>query len=114
MKITIGTTLVACLMLLASVKKTEPTYPIQMTFIDHLKGGMLEQDVFVEKEPGSGLVYRALPEERDMYWDAPAFASARAIPHNPYIPKKAGPYLKGEYLGKNSEFNIKVLEVNTI
>ena len=72
---------------------------IELTFVDHFTAGLIEQDIFVEKEPGSGLVFRLLAEERDLYLDAPLYASATTQHHNPFDAKKAGPYLKGEPLG---------------
>jgi hypothetical protein len=41
--------------------------PITLTFVDHLKAGLIEQDVYVEKKQGSGKFYRVQPSERDSY-----------------------------------------------
>ena len=30
----------------------------ELAFVDHIEAGMIEQDVFIEKVPGSGLVFR--------------------------------------------------------
>ena len=72
---------------------------IEITFVDHLKAGMIEQDVYVEKEYGSGEVYRILPEEREKYLDAEVYATAEPVAHDPFFKRNAGPYKKGESMG---------------
>ncbi len=75
------------------------TTPIELTFVDHLKAGMIEQDVFVEKFPGSGMVYRVMPQEREKYLDSEVFATKEAQTHNPISAAEVGPYQKGKSLG---------------
>jgi hypothetical protein len=100
MKNAIRAALTALVLLVFSAFKGDPgDKPIELTFVDHLQAGLIELDVFVEKVPGSGLVYRVLPEERDQFLDAPLFTTATAQHHDPFDAKKAGPYLKGEPLG---------------
>jgi len=94
------TSLLAIALFLGSAFTITPVHqPVELSFVDHLKAGLIEQDVFVEKVPGSGLVYRILPEERDQYLDAPVYSSAITIHHDPFDAQKTGPYLKGKPLG---------------
>ncbi|MDX1478743.1 MAG: hypothetical protein R3301_13615 [Saprospiraceae bacterium] len=72
---------------------------IDIVFVDHLTAGLIEQDVFVEKEPGSGLIYRVLPGEQDKYLDAPVYKSTIPHKHDPFNAVNAGPCAKGEPLG---------------
>ncbi len=81
-------------------KSTEPA-EIELVFVDHLKAGLIEQDVFVEKKEGSGNVYRVLPKERDKYLDSKIYTIEKAEHHDPFDAKNAGPYKKGKYLGMN-------------
>ncbi len=100
MKKTIGITFLALIILVFSAFTSEPTdKTIELTFVDHLKAGMIEQDVFVEKEPGSGLVYRVLPGEEENYLDSQVYTTATEQHHDPFDAKKAGPHLKGQALG---------------
>ena len=81
---------------------TEPTpadKTIRLTFVDHLQAGLIEQDVYVERVPGSGEVFRVLPEEREKYLDAPVYTAAQSIHHDPFDPNGCGPYPKGEPMG---------------
>ncbi|MDN5216597.1 hypothetical protein QQ020_31295 [Fulvivirgaceae bacterium BMA12] len=73
--------------------------PIQLTFVDHLKAGLIEQDVYVEKTPGSGKVFRVLPEEREKYLNAPVYTTSKSHHHDPFDKQKCGPYNKGVALG---------------
>lgn len=68
-------------------------------FVDHLKAGMIEQDVFVEKEPGSGMVSRVTGKERETYINSPVFSTASPVHHAPFDMAKVGPYKKGQELG---------------
>lgn len=76
---------------------------IRLLFVDHLKAGFIEQDVFVEKIPGSGQVYRILPSEREKYLKYPVYTTAKKQEHDPIDPAKCGPYQKGKAL----PFNMK-------
>lgn len=75
------------------------TKPIKLTYVDHLKAGMIEQDVFVEKAKGSGFVYRVTPEEREKYLDYEVYSTKEAQPHDPLSRDKVGPYEIGQSMG---------------
>ena len=93
-------TVLALIISISAFTNIDPTNkPIQLTFVDHLTAGLIEQDVFVEKTPGSGKVYRILPEEREKYLDAPVYTTAKSHHHDPFDVKKCGPYKKGQALG---------------
>ena len=68
-----------------------------LTFIFHIDEGLTEQDVFFEKAPGSGAVFRPTGATRDM--DAPLYAPAEPVPHTPLQTANTGPWAKGKPLG---------------
>lgn len=68
-----------------------------LTFILHVDENLAEQDVFVEREPGSGSVYRPTKAERNL--NLPLYATAEPIEHAPFESEKLGPWTKGEPLG---------------
>jgi hypothetical protein len=70
---------------------------MQLTFILHIDDGMTEQDVFFEREAGSGEVWRPSAATRAM--DAPLFAPASAVPHTPLQTENIGPWPIGDALG---------------
>lgn len=70
---------------------------LEIAFITHLDANMPEQDVYIERVPGSGEVYRVTTGDNDM--NAPLYATAKETPHNPYDPKAVGPHEKGAPLG---------------
>ncbi len=70
---------------------------LELGFFDHLDAGMPEQDVFVERTPGSDEVVRVTAETADM--DAPLFLSSVAQPHDPFDATNIGPFPKGTPLG---------------
>ena len=72
---------------------------IKIVFVDHLTAGLIEQDLFVEKDLGSGLVYRVTPKEKDTYINHKLYKSVEAQKHDPFNARNAGPYKKGEYAG---------------
>lgn len=78
--------------------KIEKDKTIELTFVDHIKAGLIEQDVFVEKVPGSGKVYRVVPQERDKYLKSPVFTSAEPHHHDPFNTEGCGPFNKGRTL----------------
>ena len=55
-----------------------------------------EQDVFIERRPGSGQVFRVTQSDHDM--NAPLFSAATPVKHNPFDPAAVGPHPKGEPL----------------
>ncbi len=70
---------------------------MSLTFIFHIDEGLTEQDVFFEKDPGSGEVYRPTAATRDM--NAPLYAPADPVPHTPLQTENTGPWLTGKPLG---------------
>ena len=73
------------------------TYSIDLAFITHLDAELAEQDVYIERNPGSGEVFRVTRGDNDM--SAPLYKSAQPIPHDPFNPANIGPYAKGDELG---------------
>lgn len=71
----------------------------ELAFVDHIAAGMIEQDVFVEKVPGSGSVFRVDEAEAARFGDALVYRSKIPVRHAPYTPSKNGPYPKGASLG---------------
>ena len=70
---------------------------LDLVFIFHIDEDLAEQDVFVEREPGSGQVYRPTGGERDM--SLPLYAPATPVEHAPFDPEALGPWPKGRPLG---------------
>lgn len=70
---------------------------LDLAFIFHIDEDLAEQDIFVEREPGSGEVYRPTKGERDM--SLPLYAAAKPVEHQPFDPGALGPWPKGKALG---------------
>jgi len=70
---------------------------IELAFVTHLDMNLPEQDVFIEREPGSDEVYRVTGADHDM--KAQLFKTAVPVKHDPFDPKAVGPHPKGEPLG---------------
>lgn len=70
---------------------------IDLAFVTHLDLGLLEQDVFIEREPGSGQVFRVTNGDHDM--GAKLYTTAVRVPHDPFSDAAIGPYPKGEFTG---------------
>ncbi|MEM7498420.1 MAG: hypothetical protein AAF371_10575 [Pseudomonadota bacterium] len=68
-----------------------------LSFIFHIDDHFAEQDVFYERAPGSGEVFRPTAATRDM--DAPLYAPAVEVPHNFLDTSDVGPYPAGRPLG---------------
>ena len=66
---------------------------IEIAFITHLDANMPEQDVYIERQPGTSQVYRVTAGDHNM--NAPLFATAHEVPHNPFDPSTIGPHPKG-------------------
>lgn len=83
----------------ASATKTnyDAAEDMTLTFIFHIDDGMAEQDVFYERIPGSGEVFRPTAATRDM--DAPLYAPGVEVQHNFLDTTDTGPYPKGRPLG---------------
>jgi len=70
---------------------------IDLAFITHLDANLPEQDVYIERVPGSGEVYRVTRGDNNM--NAPLFKTAHTVPHNPFSEAAIGPHPRGETLG---------------
>ncbi|MEM7443772.1 MAG: hypothetical protein AAF414_10630 [Pseudomonadota bacterium] len=70
---------------------------MELTFIFHIDDGMTEQDVFYEREPGSGEVWRPTAATRDL--GAQLYAPAVVVPHTPLQTENIGPWPVGAPLG---------------
>lgn len=81
----------------ASEHLTDTTFTL--TFVDHLKVGFIEQDVYVETTPGTEDVFRVLPNQKEKFLNSKVYTVANPQHHDPFDIKKAGPYKKGKYLG---------------
>jgi hypothetical protein len=72
---------------------------VELGFVDHVKAGLIEQDVYVEKTAGSSKVFRINPDEFETYKNAPVFATTKVVHHSPFNADDNGPYPKGRTLG---------------
>ncbi len=70
---------------------------IELAFLTHLDMDLPEQDVFIEREPGSGQVWRVTKGDNDM--SLPLYKTAVETPHDPFNPAAVGPHPKGEPIG---------------
>jgi len=70
---------------------------MSLTFIFHIDEQLAEQDVFFERKPGSGKVFRPTGATRNM--EAPLYAPADAVPHTPLQLDNVGPWPRGKALG---------------
>jgi hypothetical protein len=70
---------------------------IDINFVLHIDEDLAEQDVFIERVPGSGEVYRATKGDRDL--NQPLYAAASTHEHAPFDPDAVGPYPRGRPLG---------------
>ena len=73
--------------------------PVQLdlTFKLHIDDNIPEQDVFIERVPGSAQVYRPTKGERDL--SKPLFATMLPVKHAPFDADAVGPWVRGEPLG---------------
>lgn len=69
---------------------------IELAFVTHLDANLPEQDIFIEREPGSGEVFRVTQGDNDM--GAKLYKAAKPVPHDPFDPAAIGPHPKGEAL----------------
>ena len=75
----------------------DTTTSIQLAFGTHLDMDLPEQDVYIERETGSGKVWRVTKGDNDM--NAPLYKTAVETKHDPFNPDAIGPHPKGEALG---------------
>ena len=66
---------------------------VDLAFGTHLDMDLPEQDVFIERVPGSGEVFRVTKGDNDM--SLPLYAAAEPVKHDPFNPEAIGPYAKG-------------------
>ncbi|MDX1530798.1 MAG: hypothetical protein R3362_04665 [Rhodothermales bacterium] len=87
------------LLILAGLAERAPAQEValDLAFMTHLDMDLPEQDVFIERVPGSGEVFRVTPGDHDMR--APLYATAEEVPHNPFDPAAVGPHPTGAPLG---------------
>lgn len=71
---------------------------VDITFVDHIKAEMIEQDVYVEKM-SDGNLYRIGKDEAEKFNDFQVFRTATPVEHAPMDATKNGPYPSGEELG---------------
>lgn len=69
----------------------------EVAFINHLDANMPEQDVYIERVPGSGELYRVTKGDNVM--NTPLFKTAVEVKHDPFNEKAIGPHPKGKPLG---------------
>lgn len=72
---------------------------ISLKFVDHITAGMIEQDVFVQKDKSSDKVYRITPEEADRFRHQKVWASKEPHHHDPLNKENIGPFITGKALG---------------
>lgn len=82
----------------ANAQQTELTVT-GIGFVNHVTAGMIEQDAYIEKVPGSGKVFRVTAEEAKKYMDFPAYTTKTTVHHAPFATTGIGPFEKGKALG---------------
>jgi hypothetical protein len=70
---------------------------IDLAFITHLDADLPEQDVYIERVPGSGEVWRVTKGDNDM--NAQLYKTAVETKHDPFNAEAIGPHARGEALG---------------
>lgn len=70
---------------------------VKLQFVNHLQAKLPEQDAYIEHVAGSGDIYRVTADDKDM--NAPLYATAEPVKHNPFDAKANGPYKRGKALG---------------
>ena len=71
---------------------------IEVTFVDHITAGMVEQDVFVARD-GSSDVFRVTTEDQASHLANAVFTTTNELAHDPVNMAAVGPYPKGQELG---------------
>jgi hypothetical protein len=94
-------TFVAITIGLASIAGAQQTALMvsDIGFVSHVTAGMVEQDAYVEKVPGSGEVFRVTAEEAEKFMNFPAYGTAKSHHHAPFATTGLGPFEKGKALG---------------
>ena len=70
---------------------------VELTFVDHIKAEMIEQDVYVDKM-SDGKVFRVTKDDAGDYSDAQVYRTAAPVEHAPMDASKVGPYQAGAQL----------------
>jgi len=70
---------------------------IDLAFMTHLDMELPEQDVYIEREPGSGEIFRVTTGDNNM--NAPLYKTAVETRHDPFNADAVGPHARGEALG---------------
>jgi len=71
---------------------------IEVTFVDHITAGMVEQDVFVTRGAGDD-VFRVTTEDQAEFLGDTVFATTKGLHHDPANMAAVGPFPKGRDLG---------------
>ena len=71
---------------------------VDVTFVDHITAGMVEQDVFVAKD-GSADVFRVTTDDQAGHLTDAVFATTTGLHHDPANLAAVGPFTKGQDLG---------------
>jgi hypothetical protein len=79
------------------IADADTSMSIELAFVTHLDMELPEQDVFIERAPGSDEVWRVTRGDNDM--NAQLFKTAVPVKHDPFNPEAIGPHPKGESLG---------------
>ena len=95
-----ATILTACTSVVAQPEAQPEPQVYALQFGTHVAAGMAEQDVFVERETGSGEVMRILPGEEGEALDLPIYAAASTVEHDLFGTSEnpVGPYAIGQPL----------------
>lgn len=80
-----------------AASRNDCSVKIDLRFIFHVDEDIAEQDVFYERVPGSGEVFRPTRSTPDM--SLPLFAAAEPVRHTPHQPDNVGPWRRGAPLG---------------
>lgn len=70
---------------------------VELTFVDHIKAEMIEQDVYVDKM-SDGTVFRVTKENAGDFSGARVYRTAAPVEHAPMDATKVGPYPAGAQL----------------
>ena len=70
---------------------------LKLTFKQHLDEGIPEQDVFIERQKGAGLVFRPTSGEHDL--SKPLYAPLNPVRRAPHDAEAVGPWVRGKPLG---------------
>jgi hypothetical protein len=81
----------------APVAASADAISFDLAFVTHLDVDLPEQDAYIEREAGSGELFRVT--KGDLNMDAELFKTTEMVEHDPFDPTALGPHAKGERLG---------------